>query len=262
MQWLLEPEVFKGDLNLFIETLDRFNIKYTLCQFGKSYEEHIAEMEGEDIFFQGSLQFAKRIKTLANRKGLYCNLDKLDCTYYYPKFGDYLLNNNFSFLPFGNLESNFAWLDNQLFNDNGAFVRPTKADKAFTGMIFTKSNLEDQIKKLKFKMNPEDLVLISQKLDNITKEWRLIVIDNKVVAGSQYKQNGKNVRFNDVPIEVYKFADEVLSKVKYAPDRAWTLDICELYNFTKYLKVVEVGSFSCSGLYAADPVVIIEALRG
>jgi hypothetical protein len=38
----------------------------------------------------------------------------------------------------------------------------------------------------------------------------------------------------------------------------WTLDICEADG---QLKVLEIGSFSCSGFYACDPEAIVKAVH-
>lgn len=69
-----------------------------------------------------------------------------------------------------------------------------------------------------------------------------------------YKLNDKFVRIKDVPQEVLDYGQEVVNNVKYEPDPAWVLDVCETKG---HLKVLEVGSFSCSGLYAADPETVI-----
>jgi hypothetical protein len=51
----------------------------------------------------------------------------------------------------------------------------------------------------------------------------------------------------------------MLDVVEYRPDPAWTVDICELESGE--LKVVEVGSFSCAGMYASDPEPIVTEIN-
>lgn len=257
MHWLLEPEVFKGDLEPFIEQLEKLNIDHTICKFGVPYESYISDLKDKNVIFQGSLQFAKKIRELANWKGLYCNLPKLDCAYYYPRIGKYLLNSNYVLLPFGELHQRYHFFS-LAFDTFTIFIRPTSMGKSFTGMVLNVDNWDSEIKKLNLRMNPEDLVLIAPATIFLTAEYRLIIVNNKVVAGSQYKKLTKNVRFSILPDEVVEYATGVLNNVKYNPDPAWVLDICEIGN--KGYRVLEVGSFSCSGLYAADPVAIIKSI--
>jgi len=47
-----------------------------------------------------------------------------------------------------------------------------------------------------------------------------------------------------------------MAQLSYEPDPVWVLDICQLKNGS--LKIIEVNSFSCSGLYACDMNPIVE----
>lgn len=85
MKWLLEPDVFQTDLKPFIAKLESLGIEHTVCQFGKSYEEQLEPLTDDHVFV-GSMQFAKVIHSKRKWSGLYWNLPKFDCLYYYPRF--------------------------------------------------------------------------------------------------------------------------------------------------------------------------------
>jgi hypothetical protein len=85
----------------------------------------------------------------------------------------------------------------------------------------------------------------------------LVVVDKKIVASTQYKEAGKTIRSPETPQAVLDYGDMVLKSVSYAPDRAWVMDVCES---ELGLRVLEVGTFSCSGFYACDPESIILAV--
>jgi hypothetical protein len=78
------------------------------------------------------------------------------------------------------------------------------------------------------------------------------------MTGGQYRENGNDVRIPDVPLEVMEYAQGVVNKTKYQPDLAWTIDICSSEN---QLKVLEIGSFSCAGLYACDCELIVDNIN-
>lgn len=259
VKWLIEPEVFQQDTEELVQSLEKLGVEHQICSFGRPYEEFIKVFKDEDcVVFYGSLQFAKIIKREAKWiPGVYCNLPKFECLYYYPRFGQHLLNSEYLMLPLGELKRHEKWIfDNVIANDK-VFIRPSSGSKSFTGKVVKNSEWDKVLRELKFHNDPETLVIVASPA-NITHEWRIVVADNKVITASLYKENDKMVRSNKVPIEVLNYAQGVLDSVKYNPDFVWTLDICKAEdNF----KVLEVGSFSCAGLYACDPELIINAVN-
>ncbi len=258
--WLLEPEVFKGDLVPFIDTLERLGVDHTVMKFGVQYQAYVSKFHAADpVIFQGSLQAAKVFRKQTRWKGLFCNLPKFDCRYYYPKFGDHLLNDNYVMLPFGDIARRKKWLYDTLGREYGElFFRPDGGGKGFSGMVIAERAVPEEMKLMKMRVDPEELVVVAPTV-NITKEWRLVIVNNEVVGGSQYKEDGKTIRKAETPQGLIDYAREVLTAVKYNPDPAWTLDICQTHSGK--LKVLEVGTFSCAGLYAADPEPVITAVN-
>lgn len=256
MRWLIEPDVFQGDAEPLMEALDKLDIKYTRCKFGVPYEKYIEEEGREKTMFYGSLQFGKLLQKKSAFVKVFCNLPKLECLHYYPKFGDRLLNSGYLMLPFGDLQRK----KKQLFSSGEEcfFVRPSSGYKTFTGGIITHEEWDDRIHELERRIDPETLVVVSAPR-RIIKEWRAVVVDGRVITGGQYKNEGSVVRINGLPPDVSEFAQQVVDSVKYNPDPAWVLDVCET-EFVK--KVLEVGSFSCSGLYACDCEAVVKAIEG
>ena len=58
---------------------------------------------------------------------------------------------------------------------------------------------------------------------------------------------------------VTDYISRLLCEVDYNPDPVWTLDIAEIDG--SLLTVIEVGSFSCAGLYAYDPIPVVQAIQ-
>ncbi len=257
IKWLLEPEVFQHDSDIFLKKIKEMGVEHTICKFGVPYECYIRDLmlqEGH-VIFHGSLQFAKLLKkTIAT---VYCTLPKYECLYYYPRFGSDLLNADYAMLPFGELARRKNWAYNISASDP-LFIRPSSGYKNFTGMLVEKNSWDREIKALSRFIDPEALVVIAPHI-GLLREWRAVVVNNKIITASQYKDNGVFVRKAEVPEKVIAYGQELLERIKYRPDPAWTLDICETE--AGGLKVVEVGSFSCSGFYACDPEVIINSIN-
>lgn len=258
-KWLIEADVFPNEDDRLIAELVRQNIPHVVTKFGKSYEDYLADFEDNAcVVFHGSLQFGSLIRRKTNWTGLFCNLPKFECLYYYPRFGEHLLNGEYIMLPFGELNRRKDWLFSTVGIDGKLFVRPSSGFKTFTGKIASLDTWDKDFKLFAFYgVDPEALVLVSTPVE-IKREWRIVVADDKTIAGSEYKTNedwAKDMPVQTPPADVLKYAQEVVDFAEFKPDPVWTIDICETKSGD--FKVVEVGSFSCAGLYACDPEPIV-----
>lgn len=253
--WLIEPEVFQDDSDPFIEALDSLGVEYDLCQFGTPYESYINKYANRcDVIFHGSLQFGKLLQKNNSSIKVFCNLPQYECTYYYPRFGSHLLNSEYVMLPYGDLNRRKDWLLNKIGNGS-VFIRPSSGYKSFTGTVVDAKSWSS-LRYIGAKLDPEDIVVVAPSAE-VDKEWRVVIVDDKIAGVSQYKNNFEVVRIPGAPDAVITYAQDILKSVDYSPDLAWTLDICE--DSHDQLNVLEVGSFSCAGFYAADPYEIIKA---
>jgi hypothetical protein len=103
--------------------------------------------------------------------------------------------------------------------------------------------------------DPAALVVIAAP-QQIDREWRLVVVGEQVVAGSQYAIRGERAMAADCPAEVRGFAETMLAEVRWRPDPAFMLDVCESAG---RLWLVELNSFSGSWLYLCDLPAVVAA---
>ncbi len=249
-KWLIEPEVFQEDCKPLLAVLKRLRIEHEICLFGRDYDDYITDKE-DCVVFYGSLQFARLIQRKAKWiPGVYCNLPQFECTYYYPRFGKFLLNSEYLMLPFGEIQRRKDWVFDLLQTDGNIFIRPSTGFKSFTGQVVSSQDVD----MVGMRCNPE-AIIIAHKPIKVVREWRTVVAEGEIIAASQYKIDGEVVKAVGAPKNVLEFGEMVLNSVRYQPDPVWTLDICETESGE--LKVLEVGSFSCCGLYACDPVSVV-----
>jgi hypothetical protein len=90
----------------------------------------------------------------------------------------------------------------------------------------------------------------------ISREWRVVVIEDQIVSGSQYAVGGERAIAVDFPSEVHAFAESMLSAVRWRPDPAFMLDVCESAG---RLWLVELNSFSGSWLYQCELSAVVSA---
>lgn len=255
MKWLLEPEVFRQDSKPLMKALDDLGVEYTVCKFGVPYEEVLSGFHGPAIF-HGSLQFGKLIRSMSSEIKVYCTLSNYECVHYYPRFGEYLLNSDYIMLPLGDILRRKSWIFRTLAQGS-LFFRPSSGYKTFTGLVLSEGELEKELPFWERQMDPQSIV-IAAPVRPISKEWRAVVVGEKVITAGQYRESGLDVRIREVPEKVLNYAQDVVNSVHYRPDPAWTIDVCESGD---ELKVLEVGSFSCAGLYACDYTAVIKAVN-
>lgn len=256
IKWIIEPEFFQNEES-FEVTLREMGIRFDVFGFGKPWNYIGGYLDRKNIVFHGSMQLNKFIEELVYIKGMFFNDSKLNCQYYYPRFGKHLLNSNYIMRPLGDILNRELELFRLFGGSDYLFIRPASPRKIFRGQIVDFSRFTEKVAEQTRRCDPENLFLISPVVD-IVNEWRMVVVNNKVITGSQYNKNKKQVRL-PADQRITDYVNEVLSQIDYKPDPIWVIDVCETSNGK--LKVLEVGPFSCSAMYACDKKTIVKAVN-
>lgn len=178
---------------------------------------------------------------------------KYKCSEYYAHLGKYLFNDKYIMMPraevLRNIDTLFEWAG----AGDAIFMRPDSGLKSFTGKVFTRHNFDTDWIWVEEYTDPTSLVVISTP-KNIGFEWRFVVADKQVITGSQYCVNGEHSCSPIYPEEAQALAQEIAEI--YSPDTMSVIDICQGADHKLYL--LEIGSFSCAGLYSCDMEKIVE----
>ena len=207
------------------------------------------------VIFWGTLPLMRQIQLYHGwTPGGWCNASNLECVVYYAYFGTFLLNDYYTILP--GVEA--LRVMDRLFVDFGqdgkVFIRPSSVHKIFTGRLATYDEFRNATAPSRY--DPTSLVVISEP-KKVGREWRLVVADGVPVAASQYR-NGDEIEIaRGCPEEVMDFSTDMLRKVYWRPDRVFMMDVCESNGS---LHLLELNSFSCSGLYDCDLSSTVEAV--
>ncbi len=180
------------------------------------------------------------------RPGAWCSAENLDCEAYYPHFARFLLNETHEILPGVEAIRQRDRLFDVFGRGDEVFARPTSCHKLFVGRRIGRDAFASALAPTRY--DPESKVVIAAPKP-LGREWRLVVTDGRVIAGSQYAVNGERAIVADSPREVTAFAEAMLAEVSWRPDPAFMLDIGESEG---RLWLVELNSFSGSWLYACD----------
>lgn len=142
---------------------------------------------------------------------------------------------------------------------NKIFVRPTEDTKSFAGQVLS---IEDFHRLIKNIMNNTDRNLdaetdiIISKVKPIHSEYRLFIVDKKVITGSLYKLGDTVTTSEKIPLEVIEYAYKMLEI--WNPDMAFVLDIAIT---EEGLKIIEINNINSSGFYKSDISLIVDAIN-
>lgn len=265
VSWLFETDIFDEGVVRFSDAANDHGMEAAYvaqCRSGDvagRFDGSYLDIYPADacVVFHGSLGFAAQVRREASWvPGVYCTPENLKCSRYFPEFGRYLLAQDYAMVPFGDLARRRDLLFGLFGLEDTLFVRPDSGSKIFTGQVIYRENWEKDLGLIApASISPAEMVVVSSPR-NIVGEWRFVVADHEVIAASSYRLDREIAR-EPWPLDgdAYLLAKEVASH-PWQPDRLWTLDVCRTNSGHHYL--VEINSFSCSGMYACDPGPIVE----
>jgi len=239
-----------------------------LVPFGEGLQPGPGTEPEGPIVFHGSLQGAKWVQENTDwRPGAIANNPRLRCSSYYPVFGEHLLNRRHLFLPFGCMEAMKDDLFEWLGEADCIFVRPDANDKPFTGQLVRREKWDEDMQLIGFykeRVRPDTMCVVAAP-QNVGKEWRFFVKGREVLTGSVYRKGPytpvREVVDMDTAPWPWILAEELANHAVnggYQPDPIWVLDLC--MDADDQLRLLEVGSFSCAGIYDCDTDVIARAV--
>ena len=88
------------------------------------------------------------------------------------------------------------------------------------------------------------------------REWRYVVVSERVVAGSGYQAEGRSATPESPAGEPWTFASHIAAQLK-PPEAVYVMDICESKG---QLRLLELNPFSGADLYACDTDAIVRAI--
>jgi hypothetical protein len=259
VNWLLETDIRE---DTFLDSM-----KKAIIELGHSYKElrYVPFQSGTyfDLFTQndcvvtyGSIQLMNEIAKYNWNPGVYAKFDQQECSNYYPILKDFLLNDHYRFIPYGELKNKENEIFEEFGNNDFVFIRPSSGQKLFTGKVVERSNYNKEIEYFGFYDTPDDAICVVSEPKNIEDEWRLVSVDKKIVAASSYRLNKQKILKEGCPSEVMELAQKITNV--WNPEPCWVIDVCRLQNGEFYL--LEIGAFSCAGLYKCDPMSVIKAV--
>jgi hypothetical protein len=182
-------------------------------------------------------------------KGMFYDFTKFDQAHY-GELGLPLLNGNATYIP---IKDNLT----KSFNVD-KFVKPSRDLKAFdAGILKSGQTIEDFVMgRSRQRFFLEESLVVADVL-KMKDEYRFFFVDNDIVAGSAYRENGIVGVNSVVPDILWEKAKEYAKL--YKPANVFTIDLARLNNGS--IKIIEYNCFNCSGVYLCNLIDTFNAIK-
>ena len=225
----------------------RLFLAITVLPGSKSLPEIPQAASDGPVVFHGRSTLILNARSSPWKHGVFFDPDTFGHRAYAKGYGDRLLND-------GAVVMTWAELLRLTEKASGyRFIKPIDDFKGFTGQALSLSAVPSLFEKLHEKhghglLGTEVVVAQAQEVD---AEWRLFVVDGKVVTGSMYRPAGGS----HVPADVLAFAQSAIRD--WTPAPVFALDVGKIGN---RLKIIECNCFNASRLYDSDVDRLVQAV--
>ena len=243
--WILESDVFPNSHDALREAI--MDAGHRIIDSSDDWWLHEPpEFEpGTPIVFHGSLGNAAVIEMKQIwHPGSFCPVNDFCCTAWYPRTNRWLLHERWICLPANELIANAADIAAELGCTNQLFVRPDSPLKPFSGRVLDVTAISLRALDHGFYYEDETLPVIAARVADVGREWRFVVVEGLIVAGSGYDT------------EARKLAEEIATSME-PPAAVYVLDICKVGDDYRLL---ELNPFGGADLYDCDASAIVEAV--
>lgn len=261
MHWLLEKEMFGVRADMMAEAAEGAGHRVSAWDDDWWDNGRFPVEPGEIVLFHGSLENASRVRAKGWNPGSYCDVEAFTCSNWYPKASDYLLQRdvifstvrNFCEAPRETILNGLDPLDPRA--PKHVFVRPDSPLKPFSGRVVDVHNVTPEVLDYGFYYEDMDLPIVISSQQFVGHEWRFVVVDGRVVAGSEYLPEGRQAA-GRVDGSVQEYTEELVGLLE-SPEDVYVLDVCESAGT---LRLLELNPFSGADLYGCDPHAVVNAI--
>lgn len=251
MHWLIQDNLFheQGFQDL-VQVLERLGIAHTLVEVlpGGAGTRPAVDVAGP-VVVMGSLALTRYAKTRGWVPGAFFN-DQFDFEVWREHLGAELLNADATVHRLAEVPERAGRF----------FLRPCLDGKAFTGKVldweefarWREARLSSQEAG---RLDANTRVALSAPKD-IQREYRMVVVDGRVITGSLYKLGGEVVYSGALEPEVRAYAQRMAER--WGPDRAYVVD---LFMHDGTLFVGEYNTLNSAGFYAYNVGQMVAALE-
>jgi len=262
MYWILQDNMFQEEgFHRLVDVLERFGLPYSIHKvlpFGGGIVPDPVPTE-ERVIVMGSYTMARIARERGWTPGSFDNAN-LDYTIQRGHWGARMLNGD-------SIVTRFDEVPEQI---KPFFIRPVLDSKSFNGQVKDwPSFVEWRDRVLTHGADNGgtlcgETMVMTSRVKAIHREYRLWILDGKVITSSLYKMGGRALfGIGSHMVHAPQMDDNVISYAEetaqlWSPCRAYVMDIADT---PEGLRVIEVGCMNAAGFYGADMGKLVEKLE-
>lgn len=248
VRWVIQNNlIHENDWGQMQQVCEKLGIEYELVKvlpFSNELPE-FTEDEKTNIYY-GSTTFMYNLYHQRNKPvGLFFDEDKFSIENYLKHWGEHMLN-------YGAKVTTFKQFSEENHDaDKLWFIRPDADDKSFNGQVMTTEEIKNWTVSFQQYENvilDENKKIVIGEPWSIKKEWRLYIVDGKIVTASMYRKDFRLKKTReDIPENMLNFAEARIKE--YQPHDCFAMDIA-LCGDAYY--IIECGCINSVGFYACE----------
>ena len=252
MIWLLEPDVFSPEHDQRMTTAVKAEGHSVVLWEDGCLSKGVPAYKSP-VVFHGSLGIADGIATecLNWQPGAFCKTEAFRCSAWYPKAARWRLQQQYEVLPASALVAN-----PNRFGTDEIFVRPDSPLKPFSGRVLRTDSITLGDLDYGFYFDDAETPVVVAPVQEVGREWRFVVVDKWIVAGSSYTTETRTASTAVVENAAKNYAARIAQELE-PPERVYVLDVCET---NQGLRLLEVNPFSGADLYGCDLTAVVRAV--
>lgn len=255
--WILEAEVFPQSHSAMCNAVRAAQCDLLIWNDDWLVSSDRPDLSDRIVVFHGSLGNASAIRSNFTWKpGAFCDTERFACSAWFEHAKDFLLHEHWHILPANKLIASLHPIAKLIGATDKVFVRPDCPLKPFSGRVIRVDSLSLPSLDFGFYFDDERLPVVVAPVRAISREWRYVVVNGTVVAGSAYDAVGRRAMPDSPQGESWQFAARVAQSMP-APESAYVLDICQSEG---RMYVLELNPFSGADLYACDRFAVVNAI--
>ena len=255
--WVLESDVFPESHPPIRAAILRAGHDIVDWSDAWTTEEPPSLLSSVPTVFHGSLGNAAYINENFDwNPGSFCDPNRFRCSSWYHHKQKWLIHDKYALTTVIELIDNTRDIADSIGASDTIFVRPDSPLKPFSGRVVNVANLTLKDLDHGFYYDDLQLPIVVAPIRNIGREWRFVVVNGSVVAGSGYDPSTRTAASIELDSSVTQFAAMIAAET-FAPCNVYILDVCDSGG---ELRLVEFNPFGGADLYACNSDAIIEAV--
>ena len=255
--WVLETGVFADGLAEMARAVDASGGTVRRWDDDSWPATEHAELSDAPVVFHGSLGSAVRVRAETQwSPGAFCDVEALRCSAWYERAAAWLLHREWVTCTVDQLVNDRARVLGPLGATPRVFVRPDSPLKPFSGRVLEADDITLASLDHGYDFDDTSIAVVVAPVRDVDREWRHVVADGRVVAGSEYDPAERSAVRADPSCASWTLAQHIARSMP-PPEPVYVLDVCESDGD---LYLLELGPFSGADLYACDRDAVVAAV--